>query len=125
VKPHAWIEHDGIVWDPVSDEHTPEVDYPGHADARYTRTEALRLAMGRKHCGPWHEPAQTMGYIARLIGDAPIGFNQVQHVTAVGFVTDTGQLSALNVVRAVTIESGASSCCSIGHVGTYGVPRQV
>jgi hypothetical protein len=28
--------------------------------------EALQLAVGRLHCGPWHEPAQLMGYIARL-----------------------------------------------------------
>jgi len=28
--------------------------------------EALQLAVGRLHCGPWHEPAQLIGYIARL-----------------------------------------------------------
>ena len=37
---------------------------PG-ATLRYSRLEALQLAVGRLHCGPWHEPAQLMGYIAR------------------------------------------------------------
>jgi hypothetical protein len=52
---HAWIERDGnIIWDPISNRSMP-ADDRYKAEARYSRVEAIDMAIKHKHCGPWHK----------------------------------------------------------------------
>jgi hypothetical protein len=56
--PHAWVEIEGCVFDPVSQEFYDRDAYyrvlEAEAERVYTAAEAGRLAMRTAHCGPWH-----------------------------------------------------------------------
>lgn len=56
---HAWVESEGMVWEPVTKLIAP-IDVFNHLfDAetihRYGRKIALKLALESGHCGPWRD----------------------------------------------------------------------
>ncbi len=54
---HAWVERDGIVYDPVLDRAMPLPDYQAQfaavAVARYDKSSACRMVAEHGHSGPW------------------------------------------------------------------------
>ena len=60
---HAWLERDGQVFDPVSDELSPSLRYRIRFDAlavaRYSAHQAGGLALETRHYGPWHPELLT------------------------------------------------------------------
>ena len=58
-NPHAWIEEDGEVYDPVMDCQFPLQDYynlfQAVANKKYTHQEACEKMLETEHFGPWNE----------------------------------------------------------------------
>lgn len=65
---HAWLQHDGVIYDPVPDLTLPAADYiakyKANAITSYSPEEAALIGARSGHFGPWQETAWCNGSAA-------------------------------------------------------------
>jgi hypothetical protein len=69
--PHAWLERDDIVWDPVADRVAPKFLYYAAGNIEFTveydGAEASAMQLSHEHYGPWaDELIEADDYIDKL-----------------------------------------------------------